>query len=64
MDYQYLLTNTDSIDGQFAYSSTENPDMLVENFGLPQKQQDNAFQLGYRTSCPKLVLERHGSEYW
>ena len=48
MDYQYLLTNTDSIDGQFAYSSTENPDMLVENFGLPQKQQDNAFQLGYR----------------
>ena len=48
MDYQYLLTNTDSIDGQFAYSSTENPGMLVENFGLPQKQQDNAFQLGYR----------------
>ena len=48
MDYQYLLTNTDSIDGQFAYSSTENPVMLVENFGLPQQQQDNAFQLGYR----------------
>jgi len=56
IDGKYYFTDSDSVEVQYMHSESSNPQQIQDEFGVAEKQSDDAYSLRYRRSTRNYGL--------